>query len=86
MLLELRLPAQQVTLNEAHKMRAHVRVGSWLCKNAWAEALTPGALGAVAGCNDFPKFAGFRPSSTLDWDFSRAGLFCNSRRPYVGGN
>jgi hypothetical protein len=38
---------------------ANVRVGSWLCKNALAEALMPGTRNAVSVCNDFPEYCGF---------------------------
>jgi len=37
----------------------NVRFGSWLCKNALAEALMPGDPGAVAVCSDFLEFAIF---------------------------
>jgi hypothetical protein len=33
--------------------------GSWVCKNALAEALTLATLGAAAGCSDFSEFCGF---------------------------
>jgi len=33
--------------------------GSWSCKNAWADALKPGDLGAMAGCRYFLKLCGF---------------------------
>jgi hypothetical protein len=35
----------------------NVRFGSWLCKNALAEALA--SLGTVAGRSDFLEFRGF---------------------------
>jgi hypothetical protein len=38
---------------------ADVRFGSWSCKNALAEALTPSDLGYVAGCGHFAEFGGF---------------------------
>ena len=42
-----------------NQKRRGVRFGSWLCKNALAEALTSGDPGAVAGCGDFPEYCGF---------------------------
>ena len=63
---------------------ADVRVGSWLCKNVLASALTPRDFGRVAVPGHFSGFVGsFRLEVFPDANSGRLVRFCNSRRTHV---
>jgi hypothetical protein len=76
-----------VILGEVSPRRApfDLRDGSWSCKNAVAEALTPWGFGDVAVHGHFRNLTVFRTESAADKDSSHLGWFCNDRLLRAGG-